>query len=265
MYIYTYVYYPVPRYFLNIPHLFISFPPTRDPNIVQSQILQLTTSCGMPKWCAFPHHSCFPHLSHLTWRFGNFRQNRDPMSRYRCGKLAPHETPQFLGFDIQCPLTWRSSSCSAVRMHASAWSWARESGAMMRAFRGIREPPSPGRGKSRGGGLGSRLRMEHAMSGAMPTESIWWRWGERYLATVTKRADPSPNSNTLCGASGWLGKEENSYCCIVVLLYWCIVVLLYCCIVVLLYWCIKVVDCEQISIWFPSIVYRIVPVATVSQ
>ncbi len=38
----------------------------------------------------------------------------------------------------------------------------------------------------------------HCTSGIIPTWSMSWSAGDRYFATVTKRADPSWSSVTLC-------------------------------------------------------------------
>ena len=51
--------------------------------------------------------------------------------------------------------------------------------------------------------------MEQERSGETPIWSISWNEGERYLATVTKRAEPSLSSNTLWKETGGGRRKEG--------------------------------------------------------
>lgn len=49
----------------------------------------------------------------------------------------------------------------------------------------------------------------HCTSGAMPTWSMSWSAGDKYFATVIKRADPSCSSVTLCNCKGKYNKIDG--------------------------------------------------------
>lgn len=57
------------------------------------------------------------------------------------------------------------------------------------------------------------ISVVHCTSGIIPTWSMSWSAGDRYLATVTNRADPSCNSVTLCKKKKviWINAFMSSY------------------------------------------------------
>lgn len=92
------------------------------------------------------------------------------------GSLRPHCFQEAVPLD-----SWTSNSCSATMMHESA---SRDEAELL-SFN-----------NDSFGELS--ISVEHWTSGVIPTWSMSCNAGDKYLATVTNRADPSWSSVTLC-------------------------------------------------------------------